>query len=189
VLAVAGAAGFWFVSRPRLEFQNRLIHPVRVTIAGRERVVDPGAGATLSLPRGYGAAIAWSLVRPAKSRGDPLGVELSATINPAGRRGRVRAAADAGASESAWFAPLITNETGRPLTVVVNAGLQGALSCGCEIPPGAVRAPIGYYPLHQNSTVQVRDREGRTATFRDLGPEVDRRSGVVRLRFAATDLR
>jgi serine/threonine protein kinase len=189
VVAVVGGVGFWFLSRPRLEFQNRLIQPVRVTIAGVDRVVEPADRATLLLPRAYGAAIAWSLVRPENTRGQPLGVEVSGMINVERRRGRIRAAADAGASEGAWFAPLITNETGRPLTVVVNAGLQGALSCGCEIPPGAVRAPIGYYPLHQNSTVQVRDREGRTATFRDLGPEVDRRSGVVRLRFAATDLR
>jgi serine/threonine protein kinase len=188
-LALVGAAGFWYFTRPRLEFQNRLIHPVRVTIAGEERVVEPDDRATLPLPRAYGAAIAWSLVRPENTQGLPLGVEVSGTVNVERRRGRMRAAADAGASAGAWFAPLITNETGRPLTVVVNAGLQGALSCGCEIPPGAVRASIGYYPLHQNSTVQVRDRQGRTATFRNLGSEVDRRTGVVRLRFVEADLR
>ncbi|HET7038689.1 MAG TPA: serine/threonine-protein kinase [Gemmatimonadales bacterium] len=189
LLTVVGAVGFWLVTRPQLEFQNRLIHPVRVTIAGEERVVEPGDRATLPLPRDHGAAIAWSLVRPANSRGEPLGVEVSGTINVTRRRGRSRAAADAGASEGAYFAPLVTNETGRPLTAVVNAGLQGALSCGCTIPPGATRVPIGYYPLHQNSTVQVRDGQGRTATFRNLGPEVNRRTGVVRLRFVEGDLR
>jgi len=52
-----------------------------------------------------------------------------------------------------------------------------------------VRAPIGYYPLFRNSTVRVTDAANRSATFPDLGPEVNRESGVVRLRFTAADLR
>jgi hypothetical protein len=49
--------------------------------------------------------------------------------------------------------------------------------------------PIGYYPLFQNSTVQVVDAAGRSAMFTDLGPQVDAQSGVVRLRFEERDLR
>jgi len=188
VVGIAAAA-FWFFTRPRLEFDNRLIHAVRITAAGTDQEVDAGGRRTIRLARGRGSSLAWSLIRPANQRGDPMGVELSGTVNLTSRRGRARAAADAGAAGGAYFAPLITNETGRPLTVLVNAGLQGAVSCGCEVPPGATRQPIGYYPLFQNSTVQVRDRDGRTATFPDLGGEVDRRSGVVRLRFSAADLR
>jgi hypothetical protein len=180
------AAGFWVFSRPRLEFENRLIYPVRVTVAGAERVIQPGSRGSIGLPRGRAAAAAWSVVRPANQRGEPLGVELSGTVNVSRRR--ARAVADAGAAEGAYFAPLITNNTGRALTVMVNAGLQGAVSCACAIPPGASRQPIGYYPLFQNSTVQVRDPDGRTATFPDLGSEVDRRTGVVGLRFEAADL-
>ena len=83
----------------------------------------------------------WSLVRPANQRGEPLGVELSGTVNV--NRRRARALADAGAAEGAYFAPLITNETGRPLTVLVNAGLESAVSCGCAIPTAASRpSPI-----------------------------------------------
>jgi hypothetical protein len=185
LLAVA-AAGFWVLSRPTLQFENRLIYPVRVAVAGTEHVVDQGSRARIRLPRGRGTPVAWSVVRPVNQRGEPLGVELSGTINVGARRSR--AVADAGAAEGAYFAPLITNNTGRPLSVLVNAGLQGALSCGCEVPDSATRQPIGYYPLFQNSTVRVRDRDGRSATFRDLGAEVNRQSGVVRLRFSATDL-
>jgi Protein kinase domain len=190
VLALVGVGviGFAMLRGPRLEFDNRLIHPVRITAAGRERIVEPGAHLTVRLPRGRHSSAVWSMVRPTNGRGDPLGVELSGTLD-IGRRGRVRVAADAGAAEGAYFAPLITNNTDRPLSALVNAGLRGALSCDCVIPPGATRMPIGYYPLHRNSTVRVRDRDGRIATFTDLGPEVDRRSGVVRLRFEAGDLR
>jgi hypothetical protein len=186
VLALAAAA-FWFLSAPRLAFENRLIYPVRVTTASGERVVEAGASASLALPRGQGSPVAWSVVRDTNQRGEPLGVELSGTVNVDRRRARARA--DAGAAQGAWFAPLITNNTGRPITLIVNAGLQGPLSCGCTVPAGATRQPIGYYPLFQNSTVRARDAEGRIATFTDLGSQVDRRTGVVGLRFEAADLR
>jgi hypothetical protein len=183
------AAAFWFLTRPRLEFDNRLIHPVRITAADTHHEVDAGARRTIRLRRGRGSSLAWSLIRPANARGGPMGVELSGPINVTPGRGRTRAVADAGAAGGAYFAPLITNETGRPLTVEVNAGLRGAASCDCAVPPGATRMPVGYYPLYRNSTVRVRDPDGRVATFTDLGPEADRRSGVVRLRFSAADLR
>ena len=90
----------------------------------------------------------------------------------------------------AYFAPLITNETGGPLTITVNAGLAGPVPCGCIVPAGAVRMEIGYYPLFANSTVRAEDSgTGRTATFRDLGRQVDAARGVVWLLFRAVDLR
>jgi hypothetical protein len=63
------------------------------------------------------------------------------------------------------------------------------MECGCTVPPGAARAPIGYYPLYQNSSVRVTDAAGRSATFTDLGSKVNGESGVVGLRFTAADLR
>jgi hypothetical protein len=187
VVAAGGGVAFWFLTAPRLEFENRLIRPVKVTVAGRDRLVEAGARTTIRRPRGRGSPLAWSMVRDTNQRGEPLGLELSGTVNLDRRRARV--AADAGAAEGAWFAPLITNNTGRPLTVIVNAGLRDAMSCGCQVPPGATRQAVGYYPLFQNSTVRVRDPDGRSATFTSLGGEVDRRSGVVRLKFEAADLR
>jgi hypothetical protein len=72
--------------------------------------------------------------------------------------------------------------------VIVNAGLAFSRSCECVVSPGAVRANIGYYPLFQNSTVQVRDPQGRTAMFTDLGPNVEEVTGRVALRFETADL-
>jgi hypothetical protein len=71
----------------------------------------------------------------------------------------------------------------------VNAGLQGALDCGCAVRSGADRVFIGYYRLYQNTTVQGRSASGAEAVFRDLGPQVTRRDGTVGLRFEQKDLR
>jgi hypothetical protein len=129
----------------------------------------------------------WIGQRPTGGDGRPLGVELRGVLQLSRRR--MTAAARAVSRDTAFFAPLITNETGRPLTVTVNAGTAAAMECDCTVPPGTVRAPIGYYPLFRNSTVRVTDAANRSATFTDLGPKVNRESGVVGLRFVAADLR
>ena len=103
------------------------------------------------------------------------------------QRGTIRATTRPGSQ--AYFEPLITNETGRPITIVINAGLAGAVSCNCTVPAGAVRMGIGYYQLFQNSTVRAEDPgSGATATFTDLGPKVDRTRGTLGLKFRAEDL-
>jgi hypothetical protein len=61
------------------------------------------------------------------------------------------------------------------------------VDCGCAVRPGARRVFVGYYRLYQNSTVRARDSAGRTATFRDLGPQVTSRDGALGLRFETKD--
>jgi hypothetical protein len=87
------------------------------------------------------------------------------------------------------FAPLVTNMTSGALGVTINAGLAGAADCNCSIPPGTTRAHLGYWPLFLNSTVQAYTPAGTRATFQNLGPEADRTSGTVGLRFEAKDFR
>lgn len=186
-LAAAGAA-FLFLGRTRLRFVNRLAAPVQVTIAGRVDTVPGGATVTLAAP-GAGTAVAeWELIRPLSADDRPMGEEIRGAVVLRGRRT---------VADSAWvrqggadyFAPLITNASDQLLRVTVNAGLQGALDCGCAVRPGATRVFIGYYRLYANSTVQARARTGAEATFRDLGPQVVRRDGTVGLRFEEKDLR
>ena len=155
---------------------------VAVQVAGEERRILPGGSFNLKLERGRRLDLSWQLV----SR---LGVSLGDTITVGQPRGTVRLAATARLTHGAYFAPVITNETGLPLTITVNAGLAGSVRCGCTIPPGAVRMAIGYYPLFENSTVRAEDNTGHTATFRDLGRQVDPLRGVVGLLFRAGDMK
>jgi len=114
---------------------------------------------------------------------------MRGSIMVRGPQGTIRRSATARTPDSDYFAPLITNATDDLLRVTVNAGLQGATDCGCAVRPGARRVFIGYYPLYRNSTVRAAAPDGRSATFRDLGPSVMTPDGAVGLRFEAKDLR
>src|SRR5437773_3469938 len=180
---LALGAGAMFFRQPKLVFENRLTDMVAVQVGGEERRILPGGSFELKLERGRRLNLSWQLV----SR---LGVTLGDTIAIPSPRSTVRLAATARPTHGAFFEPLITNETGEPLSITVNAGLAGAQRCGCTIPPGAVRMAIGYYPLFENSTVRADAvAGGRSATFRDLGKQVDVSRGTVGLLFRAEDLR
>jgi hypothetical protein len=185
---VLGAGALYF-RQPQLVFENRLAGTVAVQVAGEERRLLSGGSLTVKLERGRPLSLTWRFVRPQGEAG-AMGVPLGDTMTIARPSGRVRLGATASPRDRAYFAPLITNETGRPLTITVNAGLAGAISCHCTVPPGAVRMEVGYYPLFANSTVRAEEvGTVRTATFKDLGPQVDAASGRVGLLFRAVDLR
>jgi len=183
VTVLALGAGAFFLRPPTLVFENRLAEMVAVQVAGEERRILPGGSFTLSHERGRRLRVSWQVDRR-------LGVALGDTITIENPDGRMRVNATARPKGGNYFAPLITNETGKHITLTINAGLGGSLPCGCTVPPGAVRMAIGYYPLFANSTVRAEEvGTVRTATFKDLGPQVDAASGVVGLLFRAADLR
>jgi serine/threonine-protein kinase len=178
---VALGAGAWFFRQPTLTFENRLVDMVTVQVAGEERRILPGGSFTLKIPRARRLDLSWQLV-------PRLGVALGDTIAIARPHGIMRLAATASPKTGAYFAPLITNESGQSLSITVNAGLAGSVRCGCTVPPGAVRMLIGYYPLFQNSTVRA-EANGRSATFQNLGSQANPTTGIVGLQFRTGDLR
>lgn len=190
-LALVGAGGAAFLLlKPHLAFTNRLAAPVRVAVSGGPPVTVP-AGATMQLPAGLGRTLVaeWEMVRPMSADSSPMGEPVRGSTVVRSPRGAVPVAAGTRPGEAEYFAPLITNATSQPLRVLVNAGLQGAMDCGCAVRPGAQRVFVGYYRLYLNSTVQVRASSGATAAFKDLGPRVRSLDGTLGLRFEDKDLR
>lgn len=191
VLLLVGAGGAAFLLfKPRLAFTNRLAAPVRVALSGATPVTVP-AGATAQLSGSFGRTLVaeWELIRPMSADSAPMGEPIRGSTVVPSPRGTVRAAADPRSGAARYFAPLITNATSQPLRVFVNAGLQGAMDCGCAVRAGADRVFVGYYRLYLNSTVQVRASSGGIAAFTDLGPQVTSDDGTVGLRFEDDNLR
>jgi hypothetical protein len=194
LLLVAGAGvGVMLLLRPHVEFTNGLVGAVRLVVGDdAPRTLAPGAAVRVAVPRGTTLVAQWELQPPLSADGKPMGEQVrgSAVLRDPSGATRLRASSRPG--DTAYFAPLITNASTRPLRVTVNAGLQGALDCGCAVRPGARRVFIGYYRLFQNSTVQARAMgAGRSASavFRDLGSQVTAANGSVGLRFEDKDLR
>jgi hypothetical protein len=190
LLALGFGGGVLLLLRPKLDFTNRLAAPVSLS-AGTvgPRTVAPGETVRLSIPRGRTLVAEWELVRPLSADGTPMGEAVKGSMVLRGPHGVVQAAATSQAGDGDYFAPLITNATSGLLRVTVNAGLRGAVDCGCAVRPGARRVFIGYYRLFRNSTAQVSAADGMTAAFRDLGPQVTAVDGRVGLRFEDRDLR
>jgi hypothetical protein len=131
----------------------------------------------------------WEMIRPLSADSQPMGEPVKGAVVVRELRTTVRGEARPRTGEAAFFAPLISNGGKEAILVTANAGLQGAVDCGCAVRPGATRVFIGYYRLYQNSTVRARGvTTRREATFRDLGPQVTRPDGAVGLRFEERDL-
>jgi hypothetical protein len=192
VLAVALAALWYFVVlQPRLRFTNRLVAPVRLGVGeGASRTVAPGATVTVRVPRGRTLVAEWEMIRPLSADSQPMGDPVKGAVVVREVRGTLQGEAGPRTGEADFFAPLISNGGTEAIRVMVNAGLQGAVDCGCAVRPGATRVFVGYYRLYQNSTVRARGvTTRREATFRDLGLQVTRSDGALGLRFEDRDLR
>ncbi len=190
VVLLGAAVTFRMMTAPVLTVENLLIEPIRLTWSSGNTEIAPGATARLPVVRGKAAVAQWYLVRPTGDQGQQMGSDMQGTIAVEHPRGRIHRVIDMWSSGSAYFAPLISNVTGQPLAIRVNVGLAGTLECGCRVPAGTPRAHIGYYPLFQNSNVEVSAPDGRHATFQDLGPRItEKAGGSVGLRFTPQDLR
>jgi hypothetical protein len=186
IAALAAAATV--LLRPTLAFTNHLLGPVHLVVNDSPQLVPPGGSVGLRVGRGMLVA-QWELQRPLSADGQPMGEAVRGSwVIPAPRGALVRTA-EPRTDTGDYFAPLVTNETQGLLRITVNAGLEGASDCGCAVRAGARQVFLGYYRLYRNTTVRATDGEGRSATFRDLGPEAQARNWSVGLRFAQGDFR
>lgn len=184
---IAGlAAAATVLRRPTLVFTNELVAPVHLSANDALQLVAPGATVRVRVGRGILVA-QWELERPLSATREPMGEVVRGSWVIPSPRGDIVRAAGPRTDTGDYFAPLVTNQTSRLLRVTVNAGLEGALDCGCMVRPGAERVFLGYYRLYQNTTVRATDPQGRAATFRDLGPEARSRGWTVGLRFTDGD--
>ena len=190
LLALVGGLGaYYLASRPTLVFTNRLAGPVRLAVdSGTSQIIPPREARRVRVPRGKTLVAVWELVRPLSADGRAMGEEVRGSAVVPGARGTIQRGAAPRSPQGDYFAPLITNASDDLLRVRVNAGLEGAVDCGCAVRPGAKRVFIGYYRLYRNSTVQARTSDGRQALFRDLGLSVTSPDGTVGLRFESKDL-
>jgi hypothetical protein len=190
LLVGAALAVVYWLARPQLLFTNGLIAPVRVTMDNYPpRSVGPGTSVRLAAPWRKAVLVSWESMRPLSADDRPMGETLSGSLMLRNSWGTTKRRVAARGSHGNYFAPLITNATPDLLRITVNAGLEGALDCGCAVRPDARRVFIGYYPLYENSTVQATSPERARAVFRDLGSRVVSGDGSVGLRFEEKDLR
>ena len=191
LLLLAGALAFvYWLARPQLRFTNGLMAPVRLTVGNSpSRTVAPGTSARLPAPWRTSVLVSWELVRPLSADARPMGETLRGSLMLPESWGTTLRTVAARGSHGNYFAPLITNATPDLLRISVNAGLEGALDCGCAVRADARRVFIGYYRLYQNSTVQATARGRTPAVFRDLGAKVVAADGSLGLRFEEKDLR
>ena len=190
LLVGAALAGGYWLARPQLRFTNSLIAPVRLTMDNNPpRTIAAGTSVRLPAPWRKSVLVSWELMRPLSANGKPMGETLGGSLMLRDSWGTTKRTVSARGSHGNYFAPLITNTTPDPLRITVNAGLEGALDCGCAVRPDARRVFIGYYRLYENSTAQATSRARTRAVFRDLGSRVVSDDGSVGLRFEEKDLR
>ena len=189
-LVLVTALGYFANRRVPLQMVNRLSVPIGVVV-GREpeRRVSPGDSSAFSVPRMPSLSVSWYAISPRSGKGQAAGSDLQRTQVLDSRRREIRIEARADSGAPAVFLPYVTNATGQPLTLRINVGSTAEESCRCSLPPGAVRVPLGFFPLYRNSSVRAILPNGRVATFEGLGSQVNRTSGVVRLRFDEKDFR
>ena len=184
IAALAAAATV--LRRPVLLFTNGLVAPVHLVVNDAPQLVAPGATVRVRVGRGMLVA-QWELERPLSATREPMGEVVRGSWVVPSPRGTIARAAGPRTDAGDYFAPLVTNQSSRLLRITVNAGLEGAVDCGCMVRPGAERVFLGYYRLYQNTTVRATDPQGRAATFHDLGPEARSRRWTVGLRFTDGD--
>ena len=185
------ASAFVTVAGPTLTtivtVENKLIYSIGVDANGGALGDVPAESSrsfTIATPSN--TRINFSMRRPTVSGreiGDPIGGYWDLQ-NPSSA---VRLTVDNVVGTSWYFAPLVTNQTGVPLLMVSNWGLNSENRCNCTVPPTGQVTHLGYYRLYNNSNLTAfRSNSNYTGPYRyfyDFGSGVMRGSGVAYFTF------
>ncbi|MEP7097771.1 MAG: hypothetical protein ABI748_08925 [Dokdonella sp.] len=198
-LVVVGAAGmaWWARAHPTVEFQNRLLVPVVVSIGDGEQInVKPGAVTRVEVSRSVNPRVTWtseSLANEPASESGSIPVTgvgmLQFPGNPFEAAVMLFQATD---GSLRYFAPLVSNATNGPLCLLINAPAveragDSARDCDAIVPAAAATQFVGYFPLSASSSVRAVDALGRGTTYRGFERLADGSSGRLVLRFAPAD--
>lgn len=186
VLIGLALAGYFLIVPERFALRNQLLLPIEVSANdGASRVVEAGGLFTMRFPKNHKVLARWFIVQPRLSGGQPGGDPISGLVRvesitlPEVLGRKVSRGVDPWMNGGRFFAPRITNTTGRPLTVIVN-NHPGDARCRCPIPPGAT-ALLGYFRLRDDTSIRIEDTSGRAVGFTGLEARIDPDSGVLDL--------
>ena len=178
----AGAEG----TDAALVVENHLAEPIALSVDDTALTIPPGDRGRLAVRGGGPLEASWAMVQP--SAGDRiLGTPVEGAIVAERVDGELYRVVDAATGGEPRFAPVVVNETGRPLSVAV-VGPDDSLECDCRIPTGdSLR--LGYYRYTERTALRVTDPRGWSARLTGFGSRRDPASGEVVLRVQRTDLR
>ncbi len=171
---------------PALVVENRLGGSIALTLEDSGYTIPSGDSIRIRLARGRPLEAHWAVVQPASLEGRLLGRAVQGTITAFRARGETREVVDAETGGDVWFAPVVVNRVGRPLSVAVVDGADTA-ACLCSVPPGD-SLWLGYYPLEETTAVRIHDAAGAAVQFDSLDERRNPVTGAVVLRVNSADL-
>jgi hypothetical protein len=170
----------------QLVVENRLAEPIALSVDDTSLTIRPGDQGRLRLPNQGRLEASWAMVQPIA--GDRvLGERVEGAIVAEQVEGEIRRVIDAESGGQVRFAPVVVNQTGRPLRVSV-VGPTDSVDCDCSVSSGdSLR--LGYYRYTDSTGLRVTDSRGWSVRLTDLDDRRDPVSGAVVVRVSRADLR
>ena len=183
---VETAAASPAVPGAQLVVENRLAEPIALSVDDTSLTILPGDQGRLRLPNQGRLEASWAMVQPIE--GDRmLGERVEGAIVAEQVEGEIRRVIDAESDGPVRFAPMVVNQTGRPLRVAV-VGPTDSVDCDCRVATGdSLR--LGYYRYTDGTGLRVTDSRGWSVRLTDLDDRRDPVSGAVVVRVSHADLR
>jgi Protein kinase domain len=183
---VETAAASPAVPGAQLVVENRLAEPIALSVDDTSLTIRPGDLGRLRLPNQGRLEASWAMVQPIE--GDRmLGERVEGAIVAEQVEGEIRRVIDAESGGQVRFAPMVVNQTGRPLRVAV-VGPTDSVDCDCRVSSGdSLR--LGYYRYTDGTGLRVTDSRGWSVRLTDLDDRRDPVSGAVVVRVSRADLR